>query len=101
MYSGLEISHQPGLVHYALSGPGRPSYAATPQLPQAIAAACEVGDLGAVRSRFDGFVVRRARLRVSAQPAQPAQQVATGRVVRVMPGQLALEPADGRQCDLR
>src|SRR5260370_23792410 len=61
-------------------------------LPQLVAAACQVGDLGGVARQLDGFVVRGARL-VTA--AQPAQQVGAGRMVGVIAGQLVLKTIDG------
>jgi hypothetical protein len=39
-------------------------------LPQLVAAAYQVGDLGGVACQLDGFVVRRARLLTAAQPAR-------------------------------
>src|SRR5258707_3520929 len=67
-------------------------------LPQLVAAACQVGDLGGVARQLDGFVVRRARLLTAAQPAQ---QVGAGRMVGVISGQLVLETVDGRQRHFR
>jgi acyl-CoA synthetase (AMP-forming)/AMP-acid ligase II len=69
-----------------------------PQLPQLVAAACQVGGLGGVARQLNGFVVRRARLLTAAQPAQ---QVGAGHVVGVIAGQLGLETIDGRQRHLR
>ena len=67
-------------------------------LPQLVAAACQVGDLGGVARQLDGFVVRRAGLLTAAQPAQ---QVGVGRMVGVIAGQLVLKTDDGRQCHFR
>ncbi len=67
-------------------------------LPQLVAAACQVGDLGGVARHLDGFAVRRARLLAAAQPAQ---QIGAGRVAGVIAGQLVLKTVDGRQCYLR
>jgi acyl-CoA synthetase (AMP-forming)/AMP-acid ligase II len=69
-----------------------------PQLPQLVAAACQVGGLGGVARQLNGFVVRRARLLTAAQPAQ---QVGAGHVVSVIAGQLGRETVDGRQRHLR
>ena len=46
-------------------------------LPQLVAAACQVGGFGDVARQLDGFVVRRARLLTAAQPAQ---QLGAGRM---------------------
>jgi hypothetical protein len=56
-------------------------------LPELVAAACQVGDLGGVARQLDGFVVRRARLLTAAQPAQ---QVGAGRMIGVIAGQRVL-----------
>ena len=47
------------------------------ELPQLVAAACQVGGLGGVARQLDGFVVRSA----TSTAAQPAQQVRAGRMV--------------------
>ena len=51
--------------------PGHRAWIPDPHaLPQLVAAACQVGDLGGVARQLDGFVVRRARLLTAAQPAR-------------------------------
>ena len=67
-------------------------------LLQLVAAACQVGGLGGVARQLNGFVVRRARLKTAAQPAQ---QIGAGRMVGVIAGQLVLKTVDGRQSHLR
>jgi hypothetical protein len=67
-------------------------------LPQLVAAAGQVGGLGAVARQLDGFVVGRARL---VPTAQPAQQVGAGGVVGVIAGQPVLKTVDGCECHLR
>src|SRR5215469_5724657 len=63
-------------------------------LPQLVAAACQVSDLGSITCQLDGFVVRRTRL-LSA--AQPAQQVGSGRMVGMIAGQRVVKTVDNRQ----
>src|SRR5215831_3192998 len=75
-----------------------PRASCTPALPQLVAAACQIRDLGRVACQVDGLVVRRARLLTAAEPTQ---QVGAGRMVGVIAGQLALQPVDSRQCHLR
>src|SRR5215469_16082707 len=63
-------------------------------LPQLVAAASQVGDLGGVARQLDGFVVRSARLLTAAQPAQ---QVGAGRMVGMIAGQRVLKTVNGHQ----